>query len=1231
MEYIPFRPSLYGPFATRFYSAARRLVSLQPDDRIVTDEMEDLIQSEVQWAIDEAHINPHQRRIYRAVWLLLRDLLHVRWQLRWYNEHLQLLPPSYQDKVQSIDEMQAEKDAVRFAMAQSRIIRLVEAKEFIRRVEQPTQGSTATESITVLIADGKALATDIEQIKSRPDDASKLSALRQLIKPYLQLVSEDRCHFTGHKLTDIWRYFRYTWSVPAESTPGRTLHYLVRDAARPYHPIIGIASLENAVIRSPDRDHELGWSTRTIGQKLLGSSDTEAIQVFNHLLQNIDVSISEVDWEGLLTASEIENPTSDVIRRLYGVASRSSSERKAALDEWRQEKLSGETTLQRSEFGNISINAEEALYKAKRATRLYRLLSAKRELQLILHRDDFSDSWRKLVGAISPDGTLENEEFRTVVRTAIRAVKTRHVGTSILELNVCGSIPPYNEILGGKLVALMMLSPQVVADYRNRYGGRASDIASKMKNEPVVRPAEIVFIGTTSLYRVGASQYNRLKLPAGLLRPNAPEVRWNQLGETAGYGTMHIRGDTVQSLQEATSTGGGSYINNVFGEGASPKLRALRHAIGVVLELDQSHSSVELTQHTMSRLIFGAWLATNGRAYLSDETETPEYYFDEEDSVTEQTEKIVDYWRDRWLSKRIHFGPAIERVEEFSAADIILGRELDEIERAEFKPIIDEVVGMDKTDQQSGYEWRDFVRQLYRGTSAYADQMNELSLRMLHVETDLDSAILDAARNGYSVVLTGNPGDGKTHILRILESKLQELPVPPIVEYDASAKTDIDLLDAWQRAVIQERPFCVAINEAVLINMANSHHGAEYEQALRQIIAAQEQVVNAVYYDEEKSLQDEKVVVFDLSRRNVLSKRVVSKVIDALADFDRIPVCGSSVYDDLNLNIRLLQNELVRERLQNILDRVSQRGYHATVRELQSLISYMLFADRDCEQILRESGNFAKAFPQLPFTGNGELFNQMKSVFDPARITHPIWDDLLVTARTEADDWLPEWNENHAEISALFAEDEERFEARKRAFYFFHHRGEELLRMAGTDEDDFIKFIRNASDEEGNRDALRLVVSRINRFFGSHDPRTLFVWQSHRYDQSPRRILYSATKRRANEFELVIPKLVSTMSAGFDLAIDHALFRLRDDPKVRLRIDYDMFELLSQADQGIPVISLESDLTRRLWQFMEQLVQPDLHEKHEVDFQIFDLTTGEQLAIEIDTDQYQYLQIREEK
>jgi energy-coupling factor transporter ATP-binding protein EcfA2 len=1233
MEYIPYKPALYGVFETRFYNQAMQLVELQQRKNPLA-EIDAFIQSEVQWAVNGAKINPQQRRIYRAVWLLLRDLLQVGWKTRWHLETLQLLPPTHQQSVHSAIDIKAEKRTLKLAMAWSREAKIAEAREFILRMENPSQSATASVPVTALIADGKQIAEELRLISSIPDRDDQIAELSAAIQPYLQLISEDaRCVHTGHKLLDIWRYFRYTWSVSAESTPGRSLHYLIRDAARPYHPIVGIASLGNAVIRSPDRDHELGWSTRFVGTQILNASDDlEVKTIFEELLKHIQTSIEEVYWEDLCRPGEIDNPEQNVIRRLMSVADQASQARKEAIDEWQQQKLTGETTLERSELGNISLTAEEALYRAKRATRLYKLLSAKSELQNILYHADFAETWRAFVGSISENGQIEREEARGVIRTAIRAVKARHIGTSILELNVCGSIPPYNEILGGKLVALMMLSPQVVSDYRTRYGTRPSDIASRMKKDSVVRPAELVFLGTTSLYRVGASQYNRLKFPSGLLRSDAPEVRWKEIGETAGYGTLHISNDTLLSLQEATPSGEGAYVHNVFGEGASPKLRALRHAISTVLDIDQSHSSVELTQHTMNRLIYGAWLAANGREYLNGKVDEPDYYFDSNIAVEEQTNAIIDFWRERWLLKRINFEKALKRMGQFSPEDIRLGKQLNEIEQHEFIPISEEIPSMSQSNNSNNIvEWRDFVRDLYRGTSAYADQMDHRLLRMLHVETDLDDAVIEAIEQGRSVVLTGNPGDGKTHLLRILESELENKSNSPGVEYDASAKTDEALLLHWQQTLDEGRPFCVAINEAVLINLSKMRNSNQYPDALRQVRSAQGQVENAVSYTNSDAgfSADVEVIVFDLSRRNVLSRRVVSRVIDILADPERLGPCGATSNDDLSLNTRLLKNELVRERLQSILDRVSQKGYHATVRELQSLISFLLFADRTCDQILKESGNYEKALPQLPFIGNGTLFAEIREAFDPSLVSHPLWDDLLITAQTQVEDWLDTWNETHAEISALSPGDWNRFEARKRAFYFFHDAGEDLLDIIGTDENDFVMFLDQVEDEQQNRNALRLIIERINRFFGHEDGRILQVWQSHRYDQSPRRIFYSATSRRVSEFEVVTPKLCSTMSRGFDLAVDHALLRLREDPKIRLRIDYALFELLSQAVQGVPVIALDNHLTRRIWQFMEPLVDTDQLREYEVEIKLSNLTTGEILKVELDNERKQYIRIEE--
>src|SRR5207247_3152928 len=124
-------------------------------------------------------------------------------------------------------------------------------------------------------------------------------------------------------------------------------------------------------------------------------------------------------------------------------------------------------------------------------------------------------------------------------------------------------------------------------------------------------------------------QYNRLKLPAGLLCSGAPAVRWKLLGETTGYGTLHISRLTLQCLEEVENEGGVSLINNIFGEGPSPKLRLIRQGITDILEPGQRDVLDELTKHSMGRLVYGAWLAVTGRAYLNGSVDHPTYDFDQ--------------------------------------------------------------------------------------------------------------------------------------------------------------------------------------------------------------------------------------------------------------------------------------------------------------------------------------------------------------------------------------------------------------------------------------------------------------------------------------------------------------------------------------------------------------------------------------------------------------------------
>ena len=122
------------------------------------------------------------------------------------------------------------------------------------------------------------------------------------------------------------------------------------------------------------------------------------------------------------------------------------------------------------------------------------MLIAKKTLTDVVNDPGYDENWINF---------CKSETGSSVIRNALVAQKAKHIGSSLMELNVCGAIPPYNEILGGKLVALLATSPQVVHDYKTRYENKASEIASRLKGQPVCRPAELVYVGTTSLYYVG--------------------------------------------------------------------------------------------------------------------------------------------------------------------------------------------------------------------------------------------------------------------------------------------------------------------------------------------------------------------------------------------------------------------------------------------------------------------------------------------------------------------------------------------------------------------------------------------------------------------------------------------------------------------------------------------------------------------------------------------------------
>src|SRR5262249_41076417 len=116
------------------------------------------------------------------------------------------------------------------------------------------------------------------------------------------------------------------------------------------------------------------------------------------------------------------------------------------------------------------------LFRAKRAKTLAQLL----QIRLTLKKAGF-DEQQKIATS------LRSTDVRSAVSQLVRMVKAEHVGVDMMDIVVCGAVAPYNVLLGGKLVCLLLASPEVVVAYNQRYSDRPSVIASSMKGAPVVR------------------------------------------------------------------------------------------------------------------------------------------------------------------------------------------------------------------------------------------------------------------------------------------------------------------------------------------------------------------------------------------------------------------------------------------------------------------------------------------------------------------------------------------------------------------------------------------------------------------------------------------------------------------------------------------------------------------------------------------------------------------------
>ncbi len=569
---------------------------------------------------------------------VLADLIEQGWPARITDEGCVEVRPA---TVGASPEKEKKRIRQQELMKTREQLRSPSVRGFVERMERRWEHSGRFVSIFTLMRDGQELASRLDawrQANGEPSD------LRRLIDPYVQVVEPDvRCEHTGFKLIDIWRYFRHTWTNHYTTTPGRTLLLLVRDRAAPCHPVIGIAALASAIVQIHERDEWIGWQSQQIRESFAANGSAADAR---WLLRRLDERRSELYLDDLIAERLYwpalwTEPTRDAIETL-----RAESEKARH----RHNRFGRKRDFSHHDGSDDAVwieRAESDLYRSKRCKILADLLESR--IALLRHLSP-SPSVRGLREAMK-----DPDACRAVARI-VRFTRAETVGTEIADLTACGAVAPYNHLLGGKLVSMLTVSPTVVAAYHQRYGDSASQIASSLAGRPISRPSKLAFVGTTSLYGSGSSQYNRVRIPPDVLGGHS-RIEYVPLGRSRSYGTSHFSKRTVEALVRlAEQSRHGRRVNSIFGEGANPKLRKVRDGIDLL-----GWPADELLRHRRERIVYGVPLVRNLREYLLRRDAEPEYLFDE--SLSDDVARVTRWWIERWLSMRARKSEILARVE----------------------------------------------------------------------------------------------------------------------------------------------------------------------------------------------------------------------------------------------------------------------------------------------------------------------------------------------------------------------------------------------------------------------------------------------------------------------------------------------------------------------------------------------------------------------------------------
>lgn len=482
----------------------------------------------------------------------------------------------------------------------------------------------------------------------------------------------------------------------------------------------------------------------------------------------------------------------------------------------------------------------------------------------------------------------------------------------------------------------------------------------------------------------------------------------------------------------------------------------------------------------------------------------------------------------------------------------------------------------------------DFIKKLYNGKNCYSDHMDREQLELLHIHSSVEDIIVNLINKNKIVFLTGNPGDGKTFIIRAIEDRIKGS--------DIYIETDVNKVESYETIVAKiadcyydGKGAIVAVNEYPFYKLQR-----EIRKKSAELFDKIQYAKNScISYDISDSRTTE-VVVIDLNERNLLDdksnipEQILDKMCSLLSE-------DSNINEDVAYNVKALSDKFVKGQFLALVKLAMYRYEHYAIRDILGAFAFILTA------CLSEEYKGHRYYDAI-FEGDNPLLDAIKQ-FDPLFLTKLSLDEDLWNATSfNYSGWKfgvpPVWP-----TSLDFIDDKEGalkcFISIKRRFYFENTNSAVLADLQPKEIGECINFFINCKKDQ--RALKQKIIRSLNKLYqpSSDDKKTLYIWSTHRYDMS-KDALVSISKKSIGyeDLELLLPQ-PSDWLKDMEYIPNHLLLRSTDKHNVSLVLDVDFLRTLDAIDNGYPPALLSPEYEQKVSRFLQQLEDNDLTEDND--------------------------------